>query len=67
MTLRSCQVASSDPENECEPQEAITAKADRVGVYMYYRYYYFNSDTYGKKSADSVVKYQYKPMLKDIG
>jgi len=47
MVVRSCQVAAADPENECATQEEITAKADRVGVYMYYRYLYFDSDIYG--------------------
>lgn len=67
MVFRSCQVAAEDPENECASQEEIDEKADKVSVSMYYKYFYFDSDIYGQKEPNGVVKYQYKPLLKEFG
>ena len=60
-------MAAEDPKSECATQEEITAKAEKVAVNLYYRYLYFDSNTYGQTLPDGVVKYQYKPFLKDIG
>lgn len=56
MVVRSCQVASKDPEKECASQEEITEKADKVSVVFYYRYLYFDSDIYGQTEPNGVVQ-----------
>jgi len=47
MVVRSCQVVSADPGRECASQEEITDKADKLAVDLYFRYFYFDSGTYG--------------------
>ena len=56
MVIRSCQVTAEDPQRECASQEEITNKADKVAADLYYRYLYFNSDTYGKNKPNGFVK-----------
>lgn len=60
-------MVAENPEEECAPQEEITEKADKVGIYLYFKNYYFDSNDFENLEPKSVVDYQYKPLLKDIG
>lgn len=38
-----------------------------MGIYLYYRSFFFDYDDFGSKKAKSVISYQYKPLLGSIG
>jgi len=47
IVVRSCQQVAEEPEIECASKEEISSKVEKVSVDFAYRFFYFDSNTFG--------------------